>query len=139
MADGGGIESLAVLPLVNLMGDPEQEYFVAGMHEALISELAKIGVLKVISRTSVTRYADTELSVPEIAGELGVAAVLEGGVQRAEDRVRVNVQLVDARTDRHLWAQTYDEELTTANIFAIQSDIARKIALALHATLAPYL
>ena len=137
VADGDGIESLAVLPFVNLMGDPDQDYFVAGMHEALISELAKIGALKVISRTSVSGYADTELSVPEIAGELGVAAVLEGGVQRAEERVRVNVQLVDARTDRHLWAQTYDEELTTANIFAIQSDIARKIAVALQATLAP--
>ncbi len=135
--EGGSIQSLAVLPLVNLTGDPEQEYFVAGMHEALISELAMIGALRVISRTSVTRYADTELSAPEIAAELGVATVLEGGVQRAGDRVGVNVRLIDANADRHLWSQTYDEELTTDNIFMIQGDIAREIAAALQATLAP--
>ena len=135
--EGGSIQSLAVLPLVNLTGDPQQEYFVAGMHEALISELAMIGALRVISRTSVTRYADTELSAPEIAAELGVATVLEGGVQRAGDRVGVNVRLIDANADRHLWSQTYDEELTTDNIFMIQGDIAREIAAALQATLAP--
>ncbi len=134
-----GSQSLAVLPLINLIGDPEQEYFVAGMHEALISELAKIGALDVISRTSVTRYADTQLSAPQIANELGVTAVLEGGVQRAGGRMRVNVQLIHGVSDQQLWGQIYDEELTAANIFAIQSDVARRIARALRATLAPEL
>lgn len=135
----GGAEflALAVLPLVNLIGDPEQDYFVAGMHEALISELGKIDDLDVISRTSVTPFANTELSAPEIARELGVTTVLEGGVQRAGDRVRVNVQLIDGISDQQLWSESYDQELTPANIFAIQSDVARKIAGALRATLAP--
>jgi TolB-like protein/Flp pilus assembly protein TadD len=131
------LRSIAVLPLVNRSALEEDAFFVDGIHDDILTHLSKIGSLTVISRTSVMQYAGTTKPMREIAGELGVATVLEGGVQRAGDRVRVNVQLIDARSDRHLWAETYDEELTTANIFSIQSDIARKIAAALQATLAP--
>jgi TolB-like protein/Flp pilus assembly protein TadD len=131
-------QSIAVLPFENLSADPENEYFSDGITDDILTQLARIGDLEVISRTSIMQYKERAgKSLPEIAGELGVGTVLEGSVQRAGDRVRVNVQLIDASTDRHLWAQTYDEELTAANIFAIQSDIARKIAAALQATLAP--
>jgi TolB-like protein/Tfp pilus assembly protein PilF len=130
--------SIAVLPFENRSaGGENAAFFAEGMHDDILTTLAKIGGLKVISRTSAMKYRATEKSIPEIAGELGVATVLEGGVQRAGDRVRLNVQLIDAETDRHMWAETYDEELTTANIFSIRSDIARKIAAALQATLAP--
>jgi TolB-like protein/Tfp pilus assembly protein PilF len=131
-------QSIAVLPFENLSADPENEYFSDGITADILTQLAKIGDLKVISRTSIMKYKERAgKSLPEIAAELGVGTVLEGAVQRAGDRVRVNVQLIDPSTDRQLWAQTYDEELTAANIFAIQSDIARKIAVALQATLAP--
>ncbi len=131
-------QSIAVLPFANRSAEGENAaFFAEGMHDDILTTLAKIGSLTVISRTSAMKYRETEKSIPEIAGELRVATVLEGSVQRAGDRVRVNVQLIDASTDRQLWAQTYDEELTAANIFAIQSDIARKIAVALQATLAP--
>jgi len=131
------LRSIAVLPLVNRSAVQEDEFFVQGIHDDILTQLSQIDSLTVISRTSVMQYEGTTKSMREIAGELGVGTVLEGGVQRAGDRVRVNVQLIDASTDRHLWAESYDEELTTANIFAIQSDIARKIAAALQATLAP--
>ena len=131
------LRSIAVLPLANRSALEEDAFFVDGIHDDILTHLSRIGNLTVISRTSVMQYKSTAKSMREIAGELGVATVLEGGVQRAGDRVRVNVQLIDASTDRHLWAETYDEELTTANIFSIQSDIARKIAAALQATLAP--
>ncbi len=131
------LRSIAVLPLVNRSAVQEDEFFVQGIHDDILTQLSKIGSLMVISRTSVMQYAGTTKPMREIAGELGVGTVLEGAVQRAGDRVRVNVQLIDASTDRHLWAETYDEELTAANIFSIQSDIARKIAAALQATLAP--
>jgi TolB-like protein/tetratricopeptide (TPR) repeat protein len=130
--------SIAVLPFENRSAEGENAaFFAEGMHDDILTTLAKIGSLKVISRTSAMKYRETERTIPEIAIELGVATVLEGGVQRAGDRVRLNVQLIDAATDRHIWAETYDEELTTANIFSIHSDIARKIAAALQATLAP--
>jgi TolB-like protein/Tfp pilus assembly protein PilF len=130
--------SIAVLPFDNRSaGGENAAFFAEGMHDDILTTLAKIGSLKVISRTSAMKYRVTDKSIPEIAGELGVATVLEGGVQRAGNRVRLNVQLIDARADRHMWAETYDEELTTANIFSIRSDIARKIAAALQATLAP--
>ncbi len=132
-----GLRSVAVLPLVNRSAVQEDEFFVQGIHDDILTQLSKINSLTVISRTSVMQYAGTTKPMREIAGELGVAAVLEGGVQRAGDRVRVNVQLIDAGSDAHLWAETYDEELTAANIFSIQSDIARKIAAALQAMLAP--
>ena len=130
--------SVAVLPFANRSAEGENAaFFAEGMHADILTTLAKIGSLTVISRTSAMKYRETEKSIPEIAGELRVATVLEGGVQRAGDRVRLNVQLIDAETDRHMWAETYDEELTAANIFSIQSDIARKIVAALQATLAP--
>ncbi len=138
-ADAPGIDrrSIAVLPFSNQSALEEDVFFVDGTHEDILTHLSQIDSLTVISRTSVMQYAGTTKPMREIAGELGVGTVLEGAVQRAGDRVQVNVQLIDASTDRRLWAQIYDEELTAANIFAIQSDIARKIAAALQATLAP--
>ena len=131
------LRSVAVLPFATRTTSEEDEYFAEGMHDDLLTQLAKIDSLKVISRTSVMEYKGVNRNIREIAAELGVATVVEGGVQRSGDRVRVNVQLIDASTDRHLWAETYDEELTAANVFAIQSDLAKKIALALQATLTP--
>ncbi len=130
-------ESVAVLPLANLTGDPEEHYFVAGMHEAVISELAQVQDLRVVSRTSVARYADTQLSIPEIGEALGVAAVLEGGVRRLADRVLVDVRLIDAAADRHLWAERYDEVLSAENLFTIQTSLAEKVAIALEAAFEP--
>lgn len=128
-------QSVAVLPFRNLSGDPLADPFVNGIHDDLLTQLSRIGSLRTISRTSVMRFRDLDLPVPEIARELGVNAVLEGGVQRLEDRIRVNAQLIDSKDDSHLWAETYDRKLTAANIFAIQSDIARAIADALRARL----
>ncbi len=130
-------QSIAVLPFTNIRQDDESVAFTAGIHDDILTKLAKIDELKVISRTSVMRYAGSTRPMGEIARELGVATVLEGGVQRAGDRVRMNVQLVDATTDRHLWAETYDAELSAENIFGIQSDIAEDIARTLKAELAP--
>ena len=136
---GGGDEpvTLAVLPFENLSGDPATEPFVAGIHDDLLTHLSRFDDLRVISRTSVIEYRNSEKNVRQIAGELGAGAVVEGGIQRAGDRVRVNVQLIDARTDEHLWAETYDRELTAENVFAIQAEIARSVAAALRAELAP--
>ena len=127
--------SLAVLPFDNRSADPENEYFTEGVHDDILTELSRLDGLKLISRTSVMRYKDTDLGIREIGRELGVATVMEGGVQRSGDRVRITVQLIDAETDNHLWAATYDEELTAANVFAIQTDVARKIVEALETTL----
>ena len=128
---GGGaatapIESLAVLPLDNLMGDPQQDYFVDGMHEALITELSKISSLKVISRTSVVQYRNSGKSAPEIAQELGVDGLVEGSVFRAGNQVRITAQLIDARTDRHLWADNFNGDFS--DVLALQSNVARAIA-----------
>jgi TolB-like protein/Flp pilus assembly protein TadD len=131
------LRSVAVLPFATRTTSEEDEYFAEGMHDDLLTQLAKIDSLKVISRTSVMEYKGVNRNIREIADELDVATVVEGGVQRSGDRVRVNVQLIDASTDQHLWAETYDEELTAANVFAIQSDLAKKIAVALEATLTP--
>ena len=131
------LRSVAVLPFATRSEEKQDEYFSEGMHDDILTQLSKIDSLTVISRTSVMQYAGTTKSIPQIAGELGVATILEGGIQRAGDRVRVNVQLIEASTDRHLWAETYDEELTAANVFAIQSDLAKQIAAALQATLTP--
>ena len=130
--------SIAVIPFVNRSRLEEDEFFVDGVHDDLLTNLARIGSLKVISRTSVLRYRDTETPIPEIAEELGVATIMEGAVQRAGDTVRINVQLIDAATDEHLWAEIYDREMTAENLFAIQSEISRAIADALQATLTPY-
>ncbi len=121
----GEITSIVVLPLDNLMNDPQQDYFVDGMHEALITELSKIRALKVISRTSAARYRNTEKSAPEIALELGVDAIVEGSVLRAGNTVRVTAQLIDARSDHHLWADNFDRELS--DILALHSDLAQAI------------
>lgn len=129
------IESLAVLPLDNLMNDPEQDFFADGMTEAITAELAKIRALKVISRTSVMRYKDTDLSIPEIAGQLGVQAVVEGSVLREEDDVRITVQLIDGRTDAHLWSESYTE--TISSVLKLQSDVALAIAGEIRVALTP--
>ncbi len=140
-ARGGGdagserIQSIAVLPLANLSGDPEQVYFADGMTEELISGLSKIGALRVISRTSVMRYRNTQLSLPEIARELGVDAIVEGSVLRAGDAVRITAQLIDARTDHHLWSESYQRELR--DVIALQNEVARAIAAQIEHTLTP--
>lgn len=130
-------DSIAVLPFANRSDKPEDRFFVDGIHDDLLTFISQIGSLKTISRTSVMRYRESSQTIPEIAGELGVSAVLEGGVQRAGDSVRINVQLIDARTDTHLWSRIFDRELTASNIFAIQSEIAGEIAGALRAELTP--
>ena len=124
-----------MLPFTNRSSNPDDIYFTDGMHDDLLTQLAKIDTFSVISRTSVMEYRDTPKNLKEIASELGVANVMEGAVQRAGNRVRINVQLIDAGTDEHLWAEVYDRELTTENLFDIQSEIAKAIAVALHATL----
>ena len=121
--------SIAVLPFVNRSARPGDEYFSDGMHDELLSRLSRIPALRVISRTSVNQYRDTDKSVPEIADELSVATILEGSVQRAGKQVRINVQLIDAHSDTHLWSKTYDSELV--NIFAVQDEIAAAIVAAL--------
>jgi eukaryotic-like serine/threonine-protein kinase len=129
------IDSIAVLPLDNLSGDPEQEFFADGMTEALIAHLAQIGSLRVISRTSVMQYKETKKSLPQIAQELKVHTVVEGSVVRSGDRVRITAQLIDARHDRHLWAKVYEQDLR--DIFALQSEVARDIAREIEVKLTP--
>ncbi len=130
------IRALAVLPLANLMGDPDQEYLVAGMHDALIGELGQIGALSVISRTSVMRYRTTDKSVPEIARELNVDAVVEGSMFRADGTVRIQVRLVRALPmERRLWSQTYEGDLR--NVLALQKQVARAITEQIQVTLTP--
>lgn len=120
------IRSVAVLPLENLSGDPEQGYFADGMTEELIMNLSKISALKVISRTSVMQYKGAKQPLPEIARELNVDAVVEGSVVRAQGRVRITAQLIDASTDRLLWAESYDEDLK--DVLALQARVAQTIA-----------
>jgi len=130
-------KSVAVLPFAFRSNNPDDQFFAEGMHDDLLTQLAKIGSLKVISRTSVMEYKNTTKKIPEIAKELGVATIVEGGVQRSGTRIRFNAQLIDAITDEHLWAETYNRELTAENLFDIQAEIARAIAKALQATLSP--
>jgi TolB-like protein/Flp pilus assembly protein TadD len=129
------IRSIAVLPLENLTGDPGQEYFADGMTEAVISEFARLGALSVISRTSVMRYKQSDKSLPEIAKDLGVQGIVEGSVFRAGDRVRVTLQLIDARNDLHLWAQSYERDLR--DVLALQGEIARAVAEQIRLELTP--
>jgi TolB-like protein/Tfp pilus assembly protein PilF len=129
--------SIAVLPFENRSKLEDDAFFVDGIHDDILMQLSKVSALKVISRTSVERFRETDLSVQQIAQQLGVRSILEGGVQRAGDRVRIHVQLIDATTDDHLWAESYDRELTAANIFAIQSEVAGAIAGALKTALTP--
>ena len=129
-------KSIAVMPFENLSRDPDNAFFTDGVQDEILTDLARIADLKVISRTSVMQYkTGAKRNLRQIGNELGVAHVVEGSVQRAGNRVRVNAQLIDARTDAHLWAQTYDRDL--ADVFAIQSEIAKAIADQLQAKLSP--
>ncbi len=127
------IKSLAVLPLTNLSGDPNQEYLADGMTEALIGRLAGIHNLRVISRTSVTRFKDTHLSLPEIARTLQVDAIVEGSVIRDGNRIRVHAQLIRAATDEHFWSEVYDRDLR--DVLNLQSDVAQSIARKVEVTI----
>ena len=130
--------SIAVLPFQNRSADEENaEFFSDGIHDEILTNLSKIDSLKVISRTSVMSYRDTGKNMKQIGDELGVANILEGGVQRAGNQVRVNVQLIDTETDEHVWAEIYNRELTAENLFEIQSEVAESIASALQATMSP--
>jgi TolB-like protein/DNA-binding winged helix-turn-helix (wHTH) protein/Flp pilus assembly protein TadD len=131
----GRIQSIAVLPLENLTGDPAQEYFVDGMTDALITDLAQISSLRVISRTSAMRYKTARKPLPQIAKELNVEALVEGAVVRSGSRVRIDAQLIQASTDGHLWARSYQRELT--DIVALQSDVAQAIANEIQIKLTP--
>jgi TolB-like protein/DNA-binding winged helix-turn-helix (wHTH) protein/Tfp pilus assembly protein PilF len=129
------LNSIAVLPLDNLSGDPSEEFFADGMTDQLITDLAKVGSLRVISRTSVMRYKGTRKSLPEIARELDVAAIVEGSVIRSGQRVRVTAQLIQAPTDQHLWAETYNRDL--GDILKLQGEVADAIAGQVRAQLTP--
>ena len=133
MAKSAPKKSLAVLPFENLSQDKANAYFADGIQEEILTRLSRIGDLKVISRTSTQRFRNTTESVHEIAKQLGVATILEGSVSKADDKVRVHVQLIDAENDVHIWAERYDRELV--DIFAVESDIAENIANALKAKL----
>ena len=122
-----------MLPLENLSGDPEQEYFADGMTEALISMLAQIASLDVISRTSVMLYKDSIAPLPQIARELGVDAIVEGSVMRSENDVRVTVQLIHGATDSHLWAEDYQRPLR--DVLRLQGEVARAVADEINAVL----
>ena len=127
--------SIAVLPFANRSNLEEDLFFTDGIHDDLLTQLAKISDLRVISRTSVMEYRDTTKKIKEIAAELGVGKILEGGIQRAGKRIRVNAQLIDVATDEHLWAETFDREMTVENIFDIQSEITRHIVTAVRGEL----
>jgi TolB-like protein len=134
-ATSATIQAVAILPLANLSRDPDQEYFVDGITEALITELAKIRSLSVISRTSAMRYKVDTKPLRDIARELKVQGVVQGAVVRSGGRVRITVQLIDARSDRHLWAETYERDLH--DVLTVQGEIARAIAGAVLVTLTP--
>ncbi len=129
------LNSIAVLPLSNLSGDPSEEFFADGMTDQLITDLAKVGSLRVVSRTSVIRYKGTKTALPEIARELNVDAIVEGSVIRSGQRVRVTAQLLQAPTDRHLWAETYDRDL--GDVLRLQGEVAQAIAEQVRAQLTP--
>ncbi|MFI5180540.1 MAG: protein kinase [Thermoanaerobaculia bacterium] len=134
-AAGGRIDSLAVLPLSNLSRNPEQEYFADGMTEALIAELARIRALKVISRTSVMQFKNAAKPLPEIAKALGVKGIIEGSVMREGESVRITVQLIEASSDRHLWAESYTRDLK--NVLSLQSEVASAIAREVRVAVTP--
>jgi len=131
----GRIQSLAVLPLENLSHDPEQEYFADGLTEALITNLAKISALRVVSRTTAMHHKGTRRPLPEIARELQVDGVVEGTVLRSGERVRISAQLVDARSDRHIWAESYERDLR--DILVLHSEVARAVAREIQVKLTP--
>lgn len=132
-----GSHSIAVLPFANRSNSDDDLFFTDGIHDDLLTQLSKISDLKVTSRTSVMEYRNTTKKVAQIAAELGVATVLEGSVQRAGHRIRINAQLIDVETDTHLWAETFDREMTIENLFDIQSEITRQIATAVKGHLTP--
>ena len=129
------IDSLAVLPLTNLSGDPEQEYFADGMTEALIAELAKLRELKVISRTSVMQYKGAQQPLPEIARALGVRGIVEGSVMQDADKIRITVQLIDGASDSNLWAESYTRD--ARDVLSLQSEVARGIASEIQIAVSP--
>lgn len=129
--------SVAVLPFTNMTQDESNEPFLLGIHDDLLTHLSRIKSVRTVSRTSMLQYRGTTKTIPQIADELNVATILEGSVQRSGDRIRINVQLIDAELDEHIWAETYDRELTAANVFEIQSEIATAIASELRAALTP--
>lgn len=129
--------SIAVLPFSSRSTDEENQYFADGIHDDILTRLADIESLRVISRTSVNAYRDTEKKVRQIGQDLGVATIVEGAVQRSGDRVRITVQLIDANTDEHIWAATFDKALTIENVFDVQSEISARIATSLQAALTP--
>jgi len=129
------LRSIAVLPLDNFSGDASQEYFVDGMTDELTTDLAKVGSLRVISRTSVMRYKGTKKALPEIARELNVDGIVEGSVMRSGQRVRITAQLIHAPTDHHLWAETYERDL--GDVLRLQSEVAEAIAQQVRAQLTP--
>jgi TolB-like protein len=128
-------KSIAVLPFENRSPNADDAFFAAGVHDDLLTHLSKIADMHVISRTSVMGFAKSDRKIPDIGRELGVATVMEGAVQRAGNRVRINVQLIDVESDNHIWAEIYDRELTADNIFDIQSEITKAIASALNTVL----
>jgi TolB-like protein len=134
-SDTERIQSLAVLPLQNLSGDPEQEYFADGMTEELTADLSKIGGIRVISRTSAMRYKNANKPLPEIARELNVDGFIEGSVQRSGNRVRITAQLIHAPSDTHLWADRYERDLR--DVLSLQDEVARDIANKIKIRLTP--
>lgn len=129
--------SIAVLPFANRSNRDDDLFFTDGIHDDLLTQLSKIEDLKVTSRMSVMEYRDTTKKIPQIASELGVATILEGSVQRAGQRIRITAQLIDVAIDKHVWAETFDREMTVDNLFEIQSEITRQIATAIKGQLTP--
>ena len=136
-AAGDGPPMVAVLPFTAASLGGDSDFFAVGIHDDLLTRLAQLESLRVISRTSVLEFKNTVRNIRDIGAQLGADVILEGGIQSAGDRIRINAQLIDARTDEHLWAHTYDRALSAANIFDVQAEIARAIAAAMHATLTP--
>jgi len=134
---GAPLRSIAVLPLANLSGDASQEYFSDGITDQLITNLAKVGSLRVISRTSVMRYKGTRKGLPEIAKELNVDAIVEGSVVKSGQKIRITAQLLDGPSDRHLWAESYERDF--GDVLKLQNDVAEAIAVQVRAELSPSL
>jgi len=131
----GSFDSIAVLPFLNLSNDPDNEYFSDGMSEEILNLLCKVPQLTVASRTSAFSFKGKDVDMGTVAKQLDVDVILEGSVRRSNDRVRITAQLIDSRSDRHLWSETYDRELK--DVFAVQDEIARSIVNALELNLSP--